>query len=64
YLALTFSTLLSSQGTDASFVLTPEHSLRLSSELPFGVSDSIRLFQNLIPSQRGPSSRLLGRSDE
>ncbi|WP_208106652.1 hypothetical protein, partial [Streptomyces sp. GC420] len=31
YLALTFGTLLSSQGTDASFVLTPEHSPRLSS---------------------------------
>ncbi|MEU1895763.1 hypothetical protein, partial [Streptomyces pristinaespiralis] len=31
YLALIFGTLLSSQGTDASFVLTAEHLLRLSS---------------------------------
>ncbi|MFD8937072.1 hypothetical protein ACFV0R_17785, partial [Streptomyces sp. NPDC059578] len=31
YLALTFGTLLSSQGTDASFVLTPAIRLRLSS---------------------------------
>ncbi|OEJ63156.1 hypothetical protein BGM19_18310 [Streptomyces agglomeratus] len=44
YLALTFGTLLSSQGTDASFVLT------LSGFPPgfrsvFRVSDSIRLFR-------------------
>ncbi|THA67685.1 hypothetical protein E6R60_31590, partial [Streptomyces sp. A0642] len=44
YLALTFGTLLSSQGTDASFVLTlsgfpPGASLRSC------VSDSIRLFR-------------------
>ncbi|MGW1539545.1 hypothetical protein ACWCPM_04555, partial [Streptomyces sp. NPDC002309] len=31
YLALTFGTLLSSQGTDASFVLTRESLSRLSS---------------------------------
>ncbi|MGW8991474.1 hypothetical protein ACWGRF_16310, partial [Streptomyces zhihengii] len=86
YLALIFGTLLSSQGTDASFVLTlwgfpPGASLRSC------VSDSIRSFRpdflgafraflpfrrfrlyqtlsGLIPSQRAPSSRLLGRSDE
>ena len=89
YLALIFGTLLSSQGTDASFVLTlsgfpPGFSLRSC------VSDSIRPFPVLIssvlsrfplsrfpfrrfrlyqilsgltPSQRGLSSRLLGRSD-
>ena len=90
YLALIFGTLLSSQGTDASFVLTlsgfpPGFSLRSC------VSDSIRPFPDpissvlsrfplsrfpfrrfrlyqilsgLIPSQRGLSSRPLGRSDE
>ena len=90
YLALTFGTLLSSQGTDASFVLTlsgfpPGASLRSC------VSDSIRSFldpissvlsrfplsrfpfrrfrlyqilSGLTPSQRGLSSRPLGRSDE
>ena len=92
YLALIFGTLLSSQGTDASFVLTlsgfpPGASLRSC------VSDSIRLFRvrfpgrrgrfpvprfsrfpfrqvrlyqilsGLTPSQRGLSSRPLGRSD-
>ena len=89
YLALIFGTLLSSQGTDASFVLTlagfpPGASLRSC------VSDSIRPFPDpissalsrfplsrfsfrrvrlyqilsgLTPSQRGSSSRLLGRSD-
>src|SRR5690349_12124312 len=62
YLALIFGTLLSSQGTDASFVLTlsgfpPGASLRSC------VSDSIRPFRRLIPRQRGLSSRPLGRSD-
>ncbi|MEW1724931.1 hypothetical protein, partial [Streptomyces sp. NPDC093109] len=39
YLALTFGTLLSSQGTDASFVLTRRTFLGLSSgRFPFGVS--------------------------
>ncbi|MFE7410140.1 hypothetical protein, partial [Streptomyces laurentii] len=114
-LALIFGTLLSSQGADASFVLTlsgfppgasfvsdsirsfrsdflgafrsrslslpfpsgfsslsdlfdPIHS---ALSVPFGfrfqalsaLSDSIRSFRRLIPSQRGLSSRLLGRSD-
>ncbi|MFD3665603.1 hypothetical protein ACFWVF_34210, partial [Streptomyces sp. NPDC058659] len=61
-LALIFGTLLSSQGTDASFVLTlsgfPPGFLRSC------VSDSIRSFRRLIPSQRDSSFRLLGRSDE
>ncbi|MFD1925789.1 hypothetical protein, partial [Streptomyces beijiangensis] len=67
YLALTFGTLLSSQGTDASFVLT-------LSGFPPGASHSVlrfRLYQilsGLIPSQRdfqpAVSFRLLGRSDE
>ncbi|TXS69433.1 hypothetical protein EAO76_11490, partial [Streptomyces sp. sk2.1] len=48
YLALTFGTLLSSQGTDASFVLTlsgfpPGFSLRSC------VSDSIRSFRTRFP---------------
>src|SRR5919108_862156 len=51
YLALTFGTLLSSQGTDASFVLTlsgfpPGASLRSC------VSDSIRPFPDPIPCRR------------
>jgi hypothetical protein len=63
YLALIFGTLLSSQGTDASFVLTlsgfpPGASLRSC------VSDSIRSFRRLIPSRRELPSRPLGRSDE
>uniref|UniRef100_UPI0034DB4C5C hypothetical protein n=1 Tax=Streptomyces adonidis TaxID=3231367 RepID=UPI0034DB4C5C len=63
YLALIFGTLLSSQGTDASFVLT-------LSGFPPGSFPSVlrfRLYQilsGLIPSQRGLSSRPLGRSDE
>ena len=62
YLALTFGTLLSSQGTDASFVLT------LSGFPPgfsFGIS-CFRLYQTLscpIPRRRGVSFRLFGRSD-
>ncbi|RCG23194.1 hypothetical protein DQ392_04470 [Streptomyces reniochalinae] len=41
YLALTFGTLLSSQGTDASFKTVS----RVSPDVcPFGVSDSIRWF--------------------
>ena len=86
YLALTFGTLLSSQGTVASFVLTlsgfppgfPSVFPTLSdlsdpiSSVPSGSrsrvslsggSDSIRSFRCLTPSQRGLSSRLLGRSD-
>ncbi|RSM91144.1 hypothetical protein DMH25_38450, partial [Streptomyces sp. WAC 01325] len=51
YLALIFGTLLSSQGTDASFVLTlsgfpPGFSLRSC------VSDSIRSFSDPIPCRR------------
>ena len=61
YLALTFGTLLSSQGTKASFVLTlsgfppgfPSVFPTLSD--PFGVR---------FPVGGGLSSRLLGRSDE
>src|SRR5690242_15359217 len=54
YLALTFGTLLSSQGTVASFVLTlsgfpPGASLRSC------VSDSIRSFLDPIPGRRGVS---------
>ncbi|MET8916672.1 hypothetical protein ABZX40_20090, partial [Streptomyces sp. NPDC004610] len=54
YLALIFGTLLSSQGTDASFVLTlsgfpPGASLR--------VSDSIRPFPGPISSECFPGSR-------
>ena len=57
YLALTFGTLLSSQGTDASFVLTlagfpPGASLRSC------VSDSIRLFRVRFPVERGLLSGL------
>src|SRR3954470_24898530 len=63
YLALTFGTLLSSQGTDASFVLTPT-GFPPGTSLRSCVSDSIRPFLRLIPSQRGLSSRPLGRSDE
>ncbi|WP_218133108.1 hypothetical protein, partial [Streptomyces sp. 136MFCol5.1] len=53
YLALTFGTLLSSQGTDASFVLTlsgfpPGFSLRSC------VSDSIRLFRVRFPVEAAP----------
>ncbi|MDI5967563.1 hypothetical protein, partial [Streptantibioticus silvisoli] len=41
YLALTFSTLLSSQGTEATFeTVSPA-----APGFPFGVSDSIRAFQ-------------------
>ncbi|WP_234317426.1 hypothetical protein, partial [Streptomyces stelliscabiei] len=44
YLALIFGTLLSSQGTDASFVLT-QATLGLSSgQFPFGVPNSISVF--------------------
>ncbi|WP_208765316.1 hypothetical protein, partial [Streptomyces albidochromogenes] len=64
YLALTFGTLLSSQGTDASFVLT------LSGFPPgfrsaFRVPDSIRLFRVRFPAGGILllSFRLLGRSD-
>src|SRR6478609_3815800 len=61
-LALIFGTLLSSQGTDASFVLT-------LSGFPPGfrfVFLRFRLYQifsGLTPSQRGLSSGLLGPSD-
>src|SRR5689334_15322492 len=89
-LALIFGTLLSSQGTDASFVLTlsgfpPGASLRScvsdsTRPFPYPISSAlsriplprfpfrrVRLYQNLsglTPSQRGLSSRPLGRSDE
>ncbi|MFE5907461.1 hypothetical protein ACFQ5Y_24670, partial [Agrobacterium deltaense] len=57
YLALTFGTLLSSQGTDASFVLT-------LSGFPPGFPSVLRfrlyqILSGLIPSQRVSSSRLL-----
>ncbi|MGE6841499.1 hypothetical protein ACQKH3_38480, partial [Streptomyces niveus] len=68
YLALTFGTLLSSQGTDASFVLTLSGfppgfpsvlavllscvSDSILAVLLSCVSDSIRTFRRLIPSQR------------
>ncbi|MGW6984526.1 hypothetical protein ACWGE1_34610, partial [Streptomyces sp. NPDC054932] len=60
-LALIFGTLLSSQGTDASFVLT-------LSGFPPGFRSVLRfrLYQTLsglTPSQRGLSSGLLGPSD-
>ena len=57
YLALTFGTLLSSQGTDASFVLTLTglSSGRFPSVFPT-LSD---LFLDLTPSQRGLPSRPL-----
>ena len=89
YLALTFGTLLSSQGTVASFVLTlsgfpPGASLRscvsdsirpfpdpISSALsrlplsrfPFRRFRLYQILSGLTPSQRGLSSRPLGRSD-
>ncbi|WP_234385801.1 hypothetical protein, partial [Streptomyces scabiei] len=44
YLALIFGTLLSSQGTDASFVLTQELSRAFLRALPFGVPNSISVF--------------------
>ncbi|POX38883.1 hypothetical protein C3488_39615, partial [Streptomyces sp. Ru72] len=44
YLALTFGTLLSSQGTNASFVLTGETLSAFLRALPFGVSNSISVF--------------------
>ncbi|MEV0441343.1 hypothetical protein AB0I84_06230, partial [Streptomyces spectabilis] len=44
YLALTFGTLLSSQGTDASFVLTLSGFPPGAFPSVFRVSDSIRLF--------------------
>ncbi|MBQ0868404.1 hypothetical protein KBZ21_33590, partial [Streptomyces sp. A73] len=45
YLALTFGTLLSSQGTDASFeTISP-----VSPDVcPFGVSDLTRIFSRLV----------------
>ncbi|PWI07574.1 hypothetical protein DIZ27_26535 [Streptomyces sp. NWU339] len=45
YLALTFGTLLSSQGTDASFVLTPA-GFPPGASLRSCVSDSIRSFRS------------------
>ncbi|MEE1758274.1 MULTISPECIES: hypothetical protein, partial [unclassified Streptomyces] len=44
YLALIFGTLLSSQGTDASFVLTQVISWAFLRALPFGVPNSISVF--------------------
>ncbi|MGI5251584.1 MULTISPECIES: hypothetical protein [Streptomycetaceae] len=85
YLALTFGTLLSSQGTEASFETVspapPGFPFVVSSLAdPISFSATLwrgfrrpafafrlfRLYQTvsgLIPSQRGLSSRLLGRSD-
>ncbi|WP_206440737.1 hypothetical protein, partial [Streptomyces scabichelini] len=66
YLALIFGTLLSSQGTDASFVLTRQTLSRLSSGR-FPSVLRFRLYQILsdqISRRRGLSSRLFGRSDE
>src|SRR5919206_1284979 len=60
YLALIFGTLLSSQGTDASFVLTPP-GFPPGASLRSCVSDSTRSFRCLIPRQRGLPSRPLGR---
>ena len=60
YLALTFGTLLSSQGTDASFVLT------LSGFPPGASLRCFRLYQILFrpdPRSAGLSFRPLGRSD-
>ncbi|WP_234011818.1 MULTISPECIES: hypothetical protein, partial [unclassified Streptomyces] len=52
YLALTFGTLLSSQGTDASFVLTPA-GFPPGASLRSCVSDSIRLFRVRFPVEAG-----------
>jgi hypothetical protein len=61
YLALTFGTLLSSQGTEAAFTAVSP----APPGFPFAASLTLSdPFQCLIPSQRGPSFRLLGRSDE
>ena len=61
YLALTFGTLLSSQGTDASFVLTREtlSGFPPGASLRSCVSDSIRSFSDPISSvlSRFPLSR-------
>ncbi|MGW1129929.1 hypothetical protein, partial [Streptomyces sp. NPDC002526] len=54
YLALTFGTLLSSQGTDASFVLTPA-GFPPGASLRSCVSDSIRLFRVRFPVEAGLS---------
>ena len=56
YLALTFGTLLSSQGTDASFVLTPP-GFPPGASLRSCVSDSIRSFRSdFLGAFRGPAS--------
>ncbi|PWJ06879.1 hypothetical protein DKG34_15710 [Streptomyces sp. NWU49] len=56
YLALTFGTLLSSQGTDASFVLTPP-GFPPGASLRSYVSDSIRSFRSdFLGAFRGPAS--------
>ena len=60
YLALTFGTLLSSQGTDASFVPLPGPSGRFPS--CFCVSDSIRCFRIRFPPAGGGFSFLLFRA--
>ncbi|WP_220040745.1 hypothetical protein, partial [Streptomyces tateyamensis] len=57
YLALTFGTLLSSQGTDASFVLISQ-SLRASFFRVLSLSDPIRTvlpvdFSSEFPAERG-----------
>ncbi|MEU3449899.1 hypothetical protein AB0H29_22155, partial [Streptomyces thermolilacinus] len=48
YLALTFGTLLSSQGTDASFVLTLSSLRAFLRALPFGVSNLTRSFSRSV----------------
>ncbi|ARF62081.1 hypothetical protein B1H20_12215 [Streptomyces violaceoruber] len=66
YLALTFGTLLSSQGTDASFgPVSPGPSGRFPScfsVLLSCVSDSIRLFRVRFPVEAGPAILLVSLS--
>ncbi|THA56492.1 hypothetical protein E6P78_32030, partial [Streptomyces sp. A0958] len=54
-------TLLSSQGTDASFVLTPA-GFPPGASLRSCVSDSIRLFRVRFPAEAGPAFSLSGSS--
>ncbi|THA30516.1 hypothetical protein E6R18_20375 [Streptomyces sp. A1277] len=61
YLALTFGTLLSSQGTDASFVLTPA-GFPPGASLRSCVSDSIRLFRVRFPVEAGRAFSLSSSS--
>src|SRR5882762_6826256 len=61
YLALTFGTLLSSQGTEASFGTVSPAPPGFPFAVPPTLSDA---FQCLTPSQRGLSFRPFSRSDE